>query len=181
MTHLDTARAAFAALVPDLTRMAKAQFRDLDPDAREEAAQNSLALAWKAYHALAEQGRGDEPGIIKSCLWYSIRQTRAGRKVDGESRAKDAYKYAKRGRVRFEHAELGQFVADTTPVPDAVSFRLDIPAFLATLGDRQRRLAEALMAGETTSAAARRFGVTPSAISQFRVSFKTRFEVYMAG
>ncbi len=183
MNSFNTHRATFAALVPDLTRMAKAAFRDLDPEAREECAQNALALAWYAFHALIEKGRGDEPGIIKSVLWYSIKQTRGGRTLPsgGETKPKDAFRYAKKGRVKFERVDLRHFVGDETPVPEAVSFRLDVPAFLATLSDRQQRLAEALMAGETTSAVAKRFGVTPGAISQFRASFKDRFETFMAG
>lgn len=181
MQNIDTFKDTFTSLLPDLTRMATAAFRDLRPEAREEAVQNTLALTWKAFHALIGQGRADEPGILKSVLWYSIRQTRAGRKVDGESRAKDAYKNARKGRVRFESVELRHFVGDDTPVPDAVSFRIDVPAFFATLSDRQQRMAHDLMAGETTSAVAGKFGVTPGAISQFRCRFKELFDAYMAG
>jgi hypothetical protein len=180
MTSFETQRDAFAGQIAELTCMASAAFRHLDPEARAEAVQNALALAWKAYEALARQGRGDEAGIIKSCLWYSIRQTRAGRKAEGESRAKDAYKNARKGRVRFERAELNHFVGDETPIPDQVSFRLDVPAFLATLTDRQRHMAEDLMAGETTSSVAERYGVTPGAVSQFRTRFKHLFDSFMA-
>src|SRR5579875_3240480 len=182
MSSFNTLRTTFAAVIPELTRMAAAAFRDLDPEAREECVQNTLALAWYAFHALIEKGRGDEPGIIKSVLWYSIKQTRAGRTLPsgGETKPKDAFLYAKRGRVKFERVDLRHFVSDETPVPDAASFRIDVPTFLATLSDRQQRLAEALMAGETTSAVAKQFGVTAGAISQFRASFKDRFETFMA-
>lgn len=182
MSSFSTFRTAFTAVVPDLTRMASAAFRQLTPEAREESVQNTLALAWHAYHALIQQGRGAEPGIIKSILWFSIKQTRAGRTVpgDGGSKPKDAFSYAKRGRVKFESVQMNHFVSKNTPVPEAASFRTDVPAFLATLSDRQQRIADALMAGETTSEVAERFGVTAGAISQFRAGFRKRFETYMA-
>jgi hypothetical protein len=184
MQNIDTFKNTFTCLLPDLTRMAKAAFRDLDPEAREEAVQNTLALTWRSYHALIEQGRADEPGVLKSVLWYSIKQTRMGRTLPGTGEAekpRDVYRNAKRGRVRFEHVELRHFVADDTPIPDAVSFRIDVPAFFGTLSDRQQRMAEDLMTGETTSAVAGKYGVTPGAVSQFRTRFKELFETFMAG
>ena len=170
MTSLDTARDTFTALVPELTSLAAASFRYLDSEAREEATQNTLALCWHAFHALIEQGRGDEEGIIRSILWFSVKQTKTRRTLPTgyDTKPKDVFDYSKRGRCNFEHAELEQFVSRDTPVPDAVSFRVDVPAFFATLNDRQQRFAEALMTGATTSEVAAKFDVTPGAISQFR-------------
>jgi hypothetical protein len=184
MQTFETCKDTFTCLLPELTRMAKAAFRDLRPEARAEAVQNALALTWKSYYSLIEQGRADEPGIIKSVLWYSIKQTRTGRTLPGTGEAekpRDVYRNARKGRVRFEHVDLRHFVGDDTPVPDAVSFRLDVPAFFATLSDRQQRMAEDLMMGERTSTVAANYGVTPGAVSQFRLRFKELFEAYMAG
>jgi hypothetical protein len=180
MTTFDRCRSAFTALFPDLTRMAVAAFCHLDAEAQAEAVQNALALTWRAYHALILKGRGGEPDIIRNTLWYAIRQTRCGRRAEGESRAQDAYKRARRGTVQFQRAELRHFVSDDTPVPEAVSFRLDVPAFLATLSDRQQRMAESLMTGMRTKECADEFRVTPGAVSQFRLRFKELFEAYMA-
>jgi hypothetical protein len=182
MSNFNTLRDTFTCLLPDLTSMAAAAFRYLDPEAREEAVQNTLALTWHAFIALIEKGRGDEPGIIKSVLWFSIKQTRAGRTVPsgGESKPKDAFTYSKKGRVRFEKIDLRYFVSDDTPVPEVVSFNVDVPAFFETLNDRQRRMAEDLMAGESTSAVAAKYKVTPGAVSQFRTRFKELFDVFMA-
>jgi hypothetical protein len=181
MNSFEQSKAAFTHLVPELTRMASAAFRDRDPDAREEAVQNTLALAWHAYAALIERWRGVDEGIIKSVLWFSARQTRAGRTLPsgGDTKPKCAFEYAKRGRVKFERLALKEFVSNGTPVPDAVAFRIDVPEFLATLTDRQQRMAEALMTGESTSAVAKQFGVTPGAVSQFRVRFKELFDAFM--
>jgi hypothetical protein len=182
MTSFEQSKTTFGNLVPELTRMASAAFRDRDPDAREEAVQNTLALAWHAYAALILRRRGMDEGLIKSVLWYSVRQTRAGRTLPsgGDTKPKCPFEYAKKGRVSFERADLRDFVSDDTPVPDAVSYRIDVPAFFETLSDRQQRMAEALMTGETTSTVAKQFGVTAGAISQFRVRFKVLFDDFMA-
>jgi hypothetical protein len=90
------------------------------------------------------------------------------------------FSYAKKGRVKFERVDLRNFVSDGTPIPDAVSFRLDVPAFLNTLSDRQQRMAEDLMTGTSTKECAEKFKVSAAAISQFRVRFKELFDLYMA-
>ena len=82
--------------------------------------------------------------------------------------------------MEFEDIGLDQFVTDTTPIPDAVSFRIDIPALFATLKQRQRELAEDLMSGMSTGEAAKKHKVTPGAISQFRARFKCLFDEFFA-
>ncbi|HZZ77032.1 MAG TPA: hypothetical protein VFE62_00855 [Gemmataceae bacterium] len=182
MTTFEALRAAFATLVPELTRMAAAAFRHLDPEAREENVQNTLALCWHAYRSLIEQGRGDEPGLVKSVLWYSIKQTKAGRSVPtGEfTKPKCFFNHAKNCRVLLQRIDLRLFVADETPVPDQVSFCLDVPHFLATLNDRQRRMADDLMSGMSTNECAAKFGVSAAAVSQFRTRFRELFDAFMA-
>jgi hypothetical protein len=46
--------------------------------------------------------------------------------------------------------------------------RVDFRRWLGLLGDRDRRLAEKLMIGERTGAAARRFGMSEARVSQVR-------------
>lgn len=183
MNEINTFRDRFAALVPELIKMSAAKFSDLDPEGRDEAVQNTLALTWQNYAALIAQHRADEPGIIKSILWYSIKQTRAGRALSrsGNTNAKDATTAAAAGKVRFEGVDLRHFVSDATPIPQAVAFRIDLPAFLATLTDRQRLMAEDLMAGERTQDVAAKFGVSPGAVSQFRTRFADLYAAFMAG
>jgi DNA-directed RNA polymerase specialized sigma24 family protein len=182
MDALGMGQAHYVGYLEDMRRMASAKFRHLDLEAREEAVQNSLALAWQAYRRLVLQGRGDEPGLLKSCLYYSIRQTKAGRTLarSGAAGVKDIHVRARLGRAKIERMDIRHLVSDTTPVPDQVSFRIDIPRFLGTLPDRQRRLALALAMGLTTKEAAAKYGVTPSAISQFRQRFRDLLEQFLA-
>jgi hypothetical protein len=182
MTSFETFKKMFASLIPDMTRLAAAAFGHLNPEAMQEAIQNAICLTWKSCHALFSQGRIDGPGIIKSVLWYSLKQTRTGRPMPGtgETKPKDCFRYAKLGRVTFEQVALDSFVADVTPIPDAVSFRIDVPAFLATLSHCQQRMAVDLMTGTTTKECAEKFKVTPGAVSQFRARFKILFEEFIA-
>jgi len=171
-----TAREKFAQSIPEFERMVRSQFRDHGQEAREELVQNALALAWKYFHRLVQQGRGSEQ-IMRSVLWYAVKQTRCGRSVSGCPKAKDAMDQRAK-RVVFEHCELGDFVSKTTPPDQAASFRLDIPEFIATLTERQQKMADGLMAGGTTAEVAKQIGVTASSVSQFRRRFKDLYDGY---
>src|SRR5262245_58018702 len=59
-----------------------------------------------------------------------------------------------------------------TPPDEQVCFRLDFPAWLASLGERKRRVAEDLMMGERTSDVAHRHGCSQGRISQMRREMK---------
>jgi hypothetical protein len=59
-----------------------------------------------------------------------------------------------------------------TPVDEQVCFRLDFPAWLNTLGDRDRRVVKDLMRGERALEVAHKFGVSPSRVSQLRREFQ---------
>jgi hypothetical protein len=182
MNAFETQRAAFAALIPELTRMAKAKFRDLDAESKDEHVQNTLALCWYRYTSLIRDGRGDEPGIIRSVLWYSIKQIRAGRNLPtGESsKPKDVFAYARRGRLTFERVDLWEYVSDETPIPDAVAFRMDFPSFIGTLNDRQRDIALDLMHGMGTGECAAKHCVTSGAISQTRERIANQYAEFVA-
>jgi len=58
-----------------------------------------------------------------------------------------------------------------SPVPDQVAFRLDFPAWVNTLSDRDRRVVGDLMAGERTLDVAAKYGLSPARVSQLRREF----------
>jgi DNA-directed RNA polymerase specialized sigma24 family protein len=161
----------------DMRRFASHRFYYLDPEKREEAVQNTLALAWKSFHKLSRQGRANA-GILKSVVHYAVRKTQCKQVAQDKARAKDALDYRDRSRVKFEWTDLNGLVGRNTPILDQVSFRMDIPAFLGTLKPRHRLLACELAAGMTTVEAAERHGLTPSGISQFRRRFRRRFDEF---
>jgi transposase-like protein len=70
-------------------------------------------------------------------------------------------------------------VEDKRATPaDVAACRIDFAEWLRRLTARLRKIALALAAGETTSAAARMFGVTPARISQIRQWLKESWEAF---
>ncbi len=61
---------------------------------------------------------------------------------------------------------------------EVAACRLDFSAWLRLLPKRHRKIALALAIGETTSAAARMFGVSPARISQFRQWLKESWAAF---
>ena len=57
---------------------------------------------------------------------------------------------------------------------------IDFEAWLRSLPRRLRKIALTLAAGETTSAAAKRFGVTAARISQLRLRLKGSWDVFQS-
>jgi len=181
MLTLDTVQNVFVQRLPKLQRMAKISFRHLPPEAKEESITNAVGLAWKSFHALAQKGREQEPGILDSCMRFSIRQTRAGRTPQGCPRKKDVLAPRWVGPTRLDDFDPEEFVGHSTPIPDAVSFRVDVPEFLRTvLSERQRKLALDLAQNMTTTEAAAKYDLSPGRISQFRREFKELFDEFFS-
>ena len=180
MVSIAVLQNSFVKYLPVIRRYARFAFRNLDLEKREESISNTVALAWKAWHRLNERDRANEPGILKAVAWYSIRQTKAGRRIDSAGKPRDPLALRCYGKANFEPFDLNELVGKNTSVSDAVSFRVDVPEFLRTLNDRQRNIALDLAAGMTTTDAAAKYGVTPGRISQFRREFKTMFDRHFA-
>jgi len=61
---------------------------------------------------------------------------------------------------------------------DTAAARIDTPAWLRTLPRRNRRIAKILATGETTNAAAKKFGVSAGRISQLRRELEASWAAY---
>jgi hypothetical protein len=181
---MSDALAIFEDRLPEIERLARFNFRHLDPDAREEAIQNAVVLAYLSWTRLAEVGKTGED-CFKTVVWWACKHTHRGRQGGGcgKRKAKCVMDYARRrkGNVAIEGGiDLSYFVGRTATIPDAVAFRLDMPAFLATLTPRDREIAHDLASGMGTSEVARKRGVTPAAISQFRTRFRKKYDEFHA-
>ena len=164
--------------LPWMRKTIRLAFPTLDAEKREEVVSNTVALAWKAWHRLNERGRAEEPGILKAIVWFSIKQTKAGRTCFSAKKPRDPLALRVYGKVKFEPGCLEDYIGKETPILEQVSFRLDVPAFLGTLTDRQRNLALDLAQGMTTTEAAAKYNRSPGAISQFRNRFKLLFDKF---
>ena len=181
MSTFDTLREFFARQVPVMQRNARSYFRYMPPEAQEEAVQNTLGLTWKAYRSLILKGRGEEPGMIKSCYRFSLKQTKEGRQIQGCPRVSDPFHVRRFGKVTFEELDPNDFIGRSTPIPDQVSFRLDVPKFFRShLSARDRKLAKDLASGMSTTEAAKKYDVSMGRISQFRRSFMEKFRAFMS-
>jgi hypothetical protein len=173
-------QSVFVARLPELQRIAKSAFRHLDDDRQEEAVQNVLALCWKQYRALVLKGRADAAEMLTSILFYSIKQTKCGRTIEGCPPANDTFEKRRRGKAIVEDIDVHDLMGRRSEVLDAVSFRVDLPKFFDTLTDRQQQMAHDLALGCSTSEVAENYGVTPGAVSQFRQRFKSLYEEFFA-
>ncbi len=132
-----------------------------------------------AFVRLFESGKADLAYPTPLAL-YGIRQFRAGRRVGTKSNVNDITspraKAVKNIRVgRFDHFDDDEqalkevLIEDHTAGPaETACCRIDFAEWLRSLSRRYRRIATTLATGETTTAAARTFGVSPGRISQVR-------------
>ena len=173
-------KAVYAKMLPSIKRHARIAFRHLNPEAKEEAVQNVLANTWEALVGLARRGKLDQafPSVLAK---FACKQTRDHRITGGHLDVKDvlspycqAKKDLKVERIDHfddtENAWAEAVVEDTrtAPVPEIVAFRVDFADWLKSLRRRNRRIAEALSLGHTTSHVARKFKVSAGRISQLR-------------
>jgi hypothetical protein len=179
---MQTADFPFVSRLSEMEDLAAGHFRHLDPEAREEAVQNSIVLAYRYWRRLVERGR-DAEGLLKGVLWWACRHTRRGRQGGGRAKAKPkcVLDYARRGMgevIVQRGLDLNHFIGQSASVPDAVAFRVDIPAFLRTLPKRDQQIARDLAIGTGTKEVSQKFGVSAAAISQFRTRFRKKYDAF---
>jgi hypothetical protein len=172
----------FVSRLAEMQDLAAGHFRHLDPDAREEAVQNSLVLAFRYWRRLVASGK-DAQGLLKTVLWWACRHTRHGRQGGGRGKAKPkcVLDYSRRGMgnvVVEPGLNLNHFIGRSASIPDAVAFRVDVPEFLSTLSERDRQIAHDLAVGTGTKEVAKKYRVSPPAISQFRTRFRKKYDAF---
>ena len=132
-----------------------------------------------AYSRLVEQGR-ESVAFATVLAKFAIAQVRSGRQVGGQLNIKDVSSKYCQQRKRIRLGRLDRFdpvencwqetiVEDhRTPILDQVCFRIDFPAWLDSLPPRDRKVAQCLAEGLSTTEVADRFGVSMARISQLR-------------
>ncbi|MEK6236787.1 MAG: hypothetical protein N2C14_18935 [Planctomycetales bacterium] len=179
----------FTDMLPSIVKVARFAFREFDEEACEEAVQEVVCNCLVGFVRLVERGREDR-AFPSALARYAIRQYCAGRRVGTPLNVKD---------VSSRHCQLmkgfsmeGMYERDKktsrwvpfvvgdhrTPVADQAAFRLDFPAWLATLSVRNRDVAEEMAVGETTTNLARRFRISPARVSQLRKEFKESWDQF---
>lgn len=172
---------AFLVMLPIILRHLRVAFRHLRAEAKEEAIAEAVANACTAYRRLVKQGRA-HLGFPTVLARFAVAQVLDGRRVGNGQNTRDVLS-PRAQKKHFQVERLDHFdeeedqwmeavVEDPhTPVFDQVCFRVDFPAWLARLSRRNRRIAQSLSIGNSTSAVARRFRISPGRISQLRRLF----------
>ena len=170
----------FLALLPSIRRHAKLRFRNLSPELREELVQETVARALLDFLRLVERGK-EHVGLSRD-RWPVTQWPRFAR--DGGLAADSTCATSHRDTVEGgKVCRSSRWITETmrraagrkfwwkTGIPrpaEIAAARIDVREWLKSLPKRDRRLAERLATGETTSGAARIFGITAGRISQLR-------------
>src|SRR5262249_48069295 len=194
-------QAHFVAILPRIELHAKIYFRDVKcPHRKEDFVQETRALAWKYFFRAIQRGK-DPLTFVSLIATFAARHARSGRRLCGQERSKDTMSPLAQRRHGFTVKSLPvtttqpheQFYANPhgqrrinaveerprynplTSVPEKACFRLDSPAWMNTLSDRDRRVVEDLMQDERTLDVANKYGISPSRVSQLRRELMKRW------
>lgn len=181
----------FFVALPRIARHARFYFRHLKRQHdHDDAVAEAVALAWKWFVRLVQQGKHPEE-FVSAIATFAARAVKGGRRLCGQEKAKDVLSRTTQARRGFtvtgfpEFSTLTRHALEealhdnaTTPVPDQVSFRMDFPAWLATRSVRDRELIGELITDERNQDSARRFGISPSRISQLRLAYLADWRLY---
>jgi hypothetical protein len=186
-------QAHFLQILPRIVTHAQIRFSFLRcPGKRDDAVAETVALAWRWFLRLIAQGK-EVDDFVMVLADYAVRHVRCGRRLCGQEKAKDALSSRAQRIKGFKmealpllvrsHEELygdphGQDLVDAfeerlkdntqSPVADQAAFRVDYPAWLAQLGQRNRRIAEDMALDHSTMELAVKHQVSPGRISQLR-------------
>ena len=170
---------AFLLMLPSIRQHAAVSFRHLRPEAREEAIQEVVCNALRAYVRLVQLKKVAVayPTVLAR---FGVAQVRDGRKVGGKLNVHDvSSKYAQRQKgfhlERLDHYDEEEdswqeiLVEDRNAGPaEVATTKIDFTAWLKSLPSRVRRIAKVLATGENTSIVAQKFGLSAGRISQMR-------------
>jgi hypothetical protein len=193
----DSRQVRFVLVLPRIQLHARVYFRHVRcPHKKDDYQAETVALCWKWFVRLEERGKA--PCEFVSVLAsFATRAVRSGRRLVGSEKAGDVLSPVAQQkhsfvvqslptstRASYEHLYAepqGQRHLDAyeemlrdnrrTAVPEQVQFRLDFPAWLATLSERDRRVIAFMARGEKTTHLARQFGLSAGRISQLRRQF----------
>lgn len=188
---------AFVKILPRIERHGHVYFRNVRcPARRHEYVAEMVGLCWKWFVRLAERGL-DAMRFPSALASFAARAVNSGRRLCGQENLRDVLSRRAQQRRHFCVGKLPDCttlssnpLADTlientrTPPDEQAAFRLDFAAWLASLGDRKRRVAEDLMVGERPTDVSNKHGLSQGRVSQMRremMASWTLFGGYLAG
>jgi hypothetical protein len=184
--------ARFLTMLPSIRRRAHITFRGAGPELREELVQEVVASSFAAYARLVDLGKEDL-AFRYPLARFAIGQVRAGRQLGNPVRIREVLSEYAQLHKGFQVERLDNYneeetcwqeivVEDKRATPaDIAACRIDFASWLGLLPAPRRDIALELASGETTSATARKFGLTPGRISQLRLWLKESWDAFQGG
>jgi hypothetical protein len=183
-TQLCALQVAFLTILPRIEQHGRIYFRHVRCFAhKEDVIGEMVALSWRWFIRLAHRGK-DATQFPSALATFAAFAVHSGRCVAGVRQAKDALSPVAQRRHGFVVGRLPDIstlngnplfeaLHDNTrsPVPDQVAFRFDFPAWLASLGARNRNIAQDMAQGLCTGELAEAHGLSPARVSQLRREF----------
>jgi hypothetical protein len=169
----------FLEMLPAIRHQARFAFRKLSAEARDEAVAEVIATCLVAFVRLVQLQK-DALAYPTVLARYAIGNVQAGRKIASRSNVRDVSSHYAQRRNHFGLERIDRFDAEegiwqemlvedkrATPA-EIAAVRIDFGCWLRRLESRLRRIANCLASGETTSATAEKFGLSPARVSQIR-------------
>jgi hypothetical protein len=180
---LEALHGRFLAILSRIRLHGCVYFRHLRSDRRQEAVAEMVALSWMWFVRLARRDK-DASQFPATLASFAARAVRSGRRLCGQERSKDVLSSLAQQRHGFTLSSIpdgstlsGSVFDDAlrdntqSPPDEQVAFRLDFPAWLLTLTERDRRVIADLMLGERTLDVADKYGMSAGRVSQLRREF----------
>jgi hypothetical protein len=173
------------SIMPKVLLHGRASFRHVRcRHQQEELLAEMTGLCWRWHLRLAERGK-DATRFPTALASYAARAVRSGRRLAGMGRANDVLSPQSRQRYGFavgklpdcsslNGSPLDEALHDSTKSPpdEMAAFRIDLPCWLATLGTRDRRIAQDMALGYRTQELAAAYRLSAARISQLRRRFE---------
>ena len=178
----------FLEMIPAIQRYSRSAFRNLRSQVREEAVCAVVADAFFAFRRLVELGQQDR-AYATPLARFAVRRYWAGR-CAGMTRGRDLTSQKARTTHGIIIERLDKLdnqtrnwrqalVEDRHATPaDIAAARIDLAAWLRSLSQRNRRIAETLALGNTSSETARQFGVSRARVSQLRRELQASWQAF---
>lgn len=177
----------FESIMPIILRQARFSVRSIyNRQEREDRIQEVLAYAWKWYRLLASRGEDGRnfPAVIGH---YSCLHVGSGRFIAGRSKRRDVLSSfsghpgkVEQLRTHGPDTDKQEAIRDDrqSSVPIQVAMRIDFPAWLASLTDRDRNLVECMCRREKTADLARQFKLSVLQVCRLRREFQSLWQQF---
>jgi len=178
-----TWQTSFVAMLPEIQQRLRRAFRQLDPEAREDAIGEAVIHSLLSYARLHEQGRA-KAASASTLAWYAALAVKRGRPAGSRMNGKEPLsRYAQVGngiQIEQSHSNWLELLIEDkrASVPDQVAAKMDVGAWFATLSRRMKQIARDLAYGFSTSEVARKHGVSAGRISQLRRTLEASWAAF---